>query len=283
MLYKYASESGIPRILRDQKLAFTSIAELNDPFEGGIDMSELEEEQWGRFDEFALRAISEHTGLPANSDSVAAFKALLAKKGISEDHMRDVNKMTAWHSMVQKFRGVGILSLTTKPDDILMWAHYSDEFKGLVIGFDEKSIPFSNSELCRIKGPHPVNYATNRANASGASLEDRVRAICLTKSSCWQYESEVRCLRHVPPGQPRVTAHVPTEAVLEIILGPRMPRKVMEQIRDLLSKFARAKLKLAVPSPSKFRLEIKPLPPAGISDLMLEPASSIDAIDFTTL
>src|ERR1035438_8493458 len=35
-------------------------------------------------------------------------------------------------------RNVGILSLTEVPDDPVMWAHYADSHRGILVGFDEK-------------------------------------------------------------------------------------------------------------------------------------------------
>ena len=41
-----------------------------------------------------------------------------------------------WQAYLKKFQDYGIISLTTNNNNLLMWSHYADEHKGIVIGFD---------------------------------------------------------------------------------------------------------------------------------------------------
>jgi len=46
-------------------------------------------------------------------------------------------------------RGVGILSLTEVPDEPLMWAHYAERHREMLIGFDEQHAFFQSQAFRR--------------------------------------------------------------------------------------------------------------------------------------
>jgi hypothetical protein len=111
----------------------------------------------------------------------------------------------------------GILSLTTRNDNLTMWSHYAFEHKGFVIELSPESQIFQNakSKIKLFRSLQKVSYRTQRPSATlldsldnAQGLSSLLRKIFLTKSLDWKYEQELRMLttlndegvREVSPG-----------------------------------------------------------------------------------
>jgi len=126
---------------------------------------------------------------------------------------------------------LGIFCLTENPLNLLMWAHYGDHHRGVVIEFDEAN-PFFNS----IKGPEDdfrhfrkVNYADNRPSIF-LTPSDAIE-VFYSKSREWEYENEWRLIAPLadaterienPAGLPIALFEVPGQAVRSVITGSRI-------------------------------------------------------------
>ena len=86
---------------------------------------------------------------------------------------------------------IGVLCLTSSPDDLLMWAHYAQNHTGICLGFDSGFEPFSTAQ--------PILYQEGRARVvplDTASREEQLVAkVLFVKSPHWRYESEWRCIK----------------------------------------------------------------------------------------
>ncbi len=91
-----------------------------------------------------------------------------------------------------------ILSLSGTNDSIMMWGHYTDCHKGIVIEF--------NSDAEALKYATEINYTNSTLtfeNINNAYLESKklvndVRRIFTTKYKCWEYENEKRVIIDKP-------------------------------------------------------------------------------------
>lgn len=107
-----------------------------------------------------------------------------------------------------------ICSLTDRFEDVRMWSLYAGRFAGVAIALelDPQRLPL-----------HPVRYTRRLPTIDVAASGDAALRALTTKTSHWAYEREWRLLsqdRHIPvPG-----------AVLQVILGMRMPTEIMEII-----------------------------------------------------
>lgn len=83
-------------------------------------------------------------------------------------------------------QNIGVFCLTTKPDNLLMWAHYADSHKGVCLQFDGYSRPFCNAQK--------VIYAAERLpiNPYQDTKDDMLVKGLLTKSDHWRHEEEWR-------------------------------------------------------------------------------------------
>ncbi len=118
----------------------------------------------------------------------------------------------------QTLNNVAILSLTRNPLNSLMWAHYGDEHRGFVIGYDVE-IPFLK---CKEANLIPVDKGnviytktkpfiktstrttTTLCNAIDGIYDDEdnqtkelIDHLFLNKDTIWSYEEEVRIVKRV--------------------------------------------------------------------------------------
>ena len=127
------------------------------------------------------------------------------------------------HDLVQRIGSekekLGICSLSQKNDNQLMWSHYSDGNKGLVIGLE------LNDQGADLK---PVRYVNEfiRTEIYG-SLQGKAREILSTKLKAWEYEEEQRVF---------VSNEFVNIEIKEVILGARMPQATKVFLKDLLKK-----------------------------------------------
>lgn len=122
LFYKYLRPERID-VLRDDRVRYTQPVMFNDPFESRPHVQgEPPEEVMER----VSRIEAERMGMP---DEVRRKILEFSKDPAHQNVVRDF-------MMAMFGTGVGILSLTEKCDNLLMWAHYAEEHTGLVIAFD---------------------------------------------------------------------------------------------------------------------------------------------------
>lgn len=192
-LYKYMNEDRIKNILIDNKIRFTQPKYFNDPFDvnPSINAKTIENilRKIGLEDLNGLEEVFQSSELgdyALSSDEVKGLGNAVAKKfaSIKEGEISSIYKNEAYLKLINE--NIGVLSLTTKSDNLLMWAHYANEHKGFVIEFDTNFNPFNNKEL-------KVDYKKKRPiEKIGRENTNRV---FLTKSVDWKYEDEYRIIK----------------------------------------------------------------------------------------
>jgi hypothetical protein len=137
---------------------------------------------------------------------------------------------------------VGILSLSEVPDDAVMWAHYADNHRGMVLGFDEQHAFFNrrrsqNDEFYFLRR---VLYADVAPAPSMLALDGD--AVFVTKGKQWAYEREWRMLaplrdatRSLKVGEDVVYLYTfPSEALTAIVFGALATPTLEVRVRDAL-------------------------------------------------
>jgi hypothetical protein len=146
---------------------------------------------------------------------------------------------------------IGVLSLSQKHDDILMWAHYAQNNKGFVIEFDGNhkffNQPMDDHSLSGCL--HRVVYSEDRPNRD-SMLDMSPSDIFLLKSEKWRYEEEWRMLQRLEngkrlekdgkailddEGQPIYLFPVPPSCIIGVIFGSRVSQKNRGKIMHVLS------------------------------------------------
>lgn len=163
---------------------FSSLGQFNDPFEARVSVSmDGNDEGWRR--EFSL---------PRPSEEMVRTIAAEVEEGIREDAEK-----------------IGMFCLSSRTDDMLMWAHYASSHHGLCLGFRTTGESI-------LWDAQPVEYSVDYPliNYFAMTVEQRVRARLLRKAKYWEHEKEWRALRAGPkPG----VAHYPSGMLASIILG----------------------------------------------------------------
>jgi Protein of unknown function (DUF2971) len=59
----------------------------------------------------------------------------------------------AWKQTLAK---MGVVSLTAKPDDLLMWGHYADSHRGVCLEFDSSLLPFNLARRVQYVEERPI-------------------------------------------------------------------------------------------------------------------------------
>jgi hypothetical protein len=177
--------------------------------------------------------------------------------------------------MAESLKEFLILSLTKKEENLLMWSHYADSHRGLVIGFDYDNSFFHPTIDFKLSKPFEVKYSNNRPmffnydkiRARNAPFED-IRILLTTKSLWWEYEEEIRMFAN-----PKATNSVgkdnygfdiylvnfPTECLKKIIFGSLMNSSEKMEISEIAKRlYPHAEILESLPSSTEFTLKFKP-------------------------
>jgi len=149
---------------------------------------------------------------------------------------------------------VGILSLTNKSDNLLMWAHYADSHKGMVFEFDSEHEFFNrkisdpqsslglDADLRKEYGfLRHVTYDKNRPALTVSEMEDFSQL--LVKSEDWIYEEEIRLLMPLPKASRTISRGdgedihlftLPPSAITGVILGAKAKQDFKVEIKELI-------------------------------------------------
>jgi len=181
-LYRYRAlmddkldEERLKPLFVNHQLYFPSRRKLNDPFECVVPsfldtpphilQPFLEEKVRKSWPDLTCNQIREKT-------------AAIDLERLRQDIQNDVDK-------------VGLLSLTEKRDDLLMWSHYANGHRGLCLEFATSiyEVFFGRAQ--------PVVYSDERPIFDPREPETKqVEKVVLTKSKHWTYELEWRIVEH---------------------------------------------------------------------------------------
>lgn len=161
-------------------------------------------------------------------------------------------------------QGIGVLSLSGKNDNILMWGHYADGHKGYCLEFNrerlENWLKVIPAKLAKVD--YMNSYPTLRdflecvKNGIGSSLDG---LFLLRKSSHWGYEEEWRAIVNIDwkVAAPQIHSF-PEQILTGVIFGCEMPDEHIITIRSYLDSWnEKPKIYRADKSESNYALEIK--------------------------
>ncbi len=256
VVYKYTSHRSAELIIRNRSLRFGRPTEMNDPFDAYIDdLFDRSLKEQHRDAALTIvdmiendpAALSCRLGLPL--EEVAAVSsmmragtqkqrdeclALVASPAFEESCPQlkaelDVLEVRRT-ALIAQFRDSGIFCATRRKDNLLMWAHYAEQHRGVVFGFKPDSAV--DSFLCLLE---PVSYSTVRpsfydpvdplkgARPKPEDMRAFNRYLTATKSPEWSYEEELRLVvpSFVPRGQSATFLPFHPHELVELYLGHR--------------------------------------------------------------
>ncbi len=217
-LFRYFDAAGGLATLISKKMRFASPLRFNDPFEltprveKPPDTLMLERLHAPHIIEEYFCSVGSKEGLSREDSQKRYIEEELPKRF---DRLRSD---AGWSERALKLRwdNIGIfadsfrlLCCSHREDSILMWSHYAERHRGLVIEFDP-SLLIPGVDLS--SEAYDVRYRTNppimpALDSSATNHEESILRVMSTKALEWSYEEEVRILFPRPDGLDREQPH----------------------------------------------------------------------------
>lgn len=245
-IYKYISidDKIIDSIFQSNMIKYSEILKLNDPFDlqpfilGAYEDKE-EDIKWKNnwIEKFITNDISKNKEKELddffqyyhdNSDKSVSLEIFLKSpmNYIIKDTYKKMN-----------LSRLGLLSLSSKKNDLLMWSHYANSHQGIVIGFNKNHEYFKQNKsikdyegLLRI-----VKYQYKKPKIY--LMEDR--EFLFTKSNHWKYENEYRVIKKLENLIKICDIYVdkfPKDLISSVTFGLKISEEHKLKILDILSK-----------------------------------------------
>ncbi|MFH1700384.1 MAG: DUF2971 domain-containing protein [Candidatus Zixiibacteriota bacterium] len=222
-LYKYLplgdNPSFVENIIRDNTIKFGAPNEFNDPFEcmSIIGITSFDSTK---------KKLEE---LTSNSGKKYSNKALLRAYDeivkISLDSFRNIS--------LSKY---GILCLSGTWDDILMWAHYSNNHKGIILIFQFYKDDSFYDKMMKVQYKKGITYF----EIEHPNCAKKIWESFSTKDPVWKYENEYRVIH--PPSE--INLHdgngikpFPRKLLKGLIFGCRISPDFREDIIKMVKKY----------------------------------------------
>jgi len=185
-LYKYRSINDHTKdIFRNKKIYFPKPTEFNDPFDCQIEFEDdITVDIYKQF----IKKHSIENSLSEEQVNEWHNLAFCSCCGNSLTSSAVTKIKDAINSFEDYFKNLGILTLSEKEDNILMWSHYAKYHTGICIGID---IPESKA-LITVKYPESYPIIKYSEVLLGHDPTDLIKRIINTKSIDWKYEQERR-------------------------------------------------------------------------------------------
>lgn len=278
-IYKYLAYHGVD-VLRTLQLKVTPPNQFNDLFEftpaakgglGDTDLAQLTSEK-------AMADIYKQLQSKVPVPDFESFKTLIRRK-VSDPNFILGTEKNLQKTMTENCRNLckdvsqflGLICFASKRNNLLMWSHYANGHKGIVIGFNSNHRFFTESTQVR-----PVNYSPDdqrfawdsSLNPGDEGYDAMAETFVLTKSHHWQYEGEMRALlqldgleqRSIADGGAGYFLSFPSDLIEEVIIGYRASVATDGAIRQAMSLHGISETKFlrAQPDLLKFDLEFVP-------------------------
>ncbi|SIP96357.1 DUF2971 domain-containing protein [Bosea sp. TND4EK4] len=126
---------------------------------------------------------------------------------------------------VEKYQ-TGICSLTEDPRNVLMWAHYSDQFNGFCVEYDTYALleVIQSALLVRVRYSDDIPLPS-----LGGDPFESAKSVLSSKGSDWAYEREWRLLKRGAGRQHY--DHSSLKVVSRILVGNRASQYLMKGLK----------------------------------------------------
>ncbi|EJS4021986.1 DUF2971 domain-containing protein [Vibrio parahaemolyticus] len=279
-LYKYLHPNRID-VLKNRAIRFSPPNAFNDPFEfkpviGGLASDAYIDAYMA--ENFDSIVESELSNLPKHIRSQipkSKFQELvkLYIKNNSEVFNAVMHKAKEHVSAALTEKSnelIGVLSLTEKADNLLMWSHYAESHSGYCIGFKSNHSFFNRkrSEKDEFYHLRKVQYLPYRP--SKLMVDMNGTDMFLLKSNIWEYEQEWRMCAVLPEADMIINTidpavhlfNFPADLIEEVIIGVNAKASLIEAILRTIgenAELSHVKVKQASVSETEYALCFKDL------------------------
>ena len=221
-LFKYRSMNshGNDCLLGSSEIYFSRPSELNDPFEcKPVLTADLDPAAIREYQDYLKEKHAPGAGF-VRWQKVRRQAALRLSKSQVRQQLHD--------DIVERS---GFFCLSAVNDNLLMWAHYSDNHRGFCLEFDTEE-----GDKNYFADAWPVEYSEERPSVSVTRKPDQEQLLAvlnstyLAKGKDWSYEKEFRKISFDNPG----IQQFPPEALTGVILGCRMTDQDRDKLCELV-------------------------------------------------
>ena len=252
IVFKYLSCDGALSALRKLSVKYTPIEEFNDPFEGmlrNFNPHELEElvgyAREAVQTEQTWRMFCDRAPVKNPEELYRYRRDILAGRFDLDSRLKSALDITT-KGMMEHYPHFFsehrcIVCFSARFDSILMWSHYAENHKGVVIGYDSKCFkPLSQVQYRKERVVLPVGQFKRRKNCAPENMWPY--QLLTTKFTEWAYEQEWRSIKkrekllpkHAGPTDVLYSKMSP-KAIVSIYIGTRTD----EELRNECLSFAR--------------------------------------------
>jgi hypothetical protein len=252
MLYKYLSvnSKSYESILLRNEVYFAAVTNLNDPFEG---LPKYDFPSKTKIKRHLIRRGAKHRNLK-----------YLIPRAMQDLRINQKNEINIQKKLASS---TGVLCLTPHRDSLLMWSHYASSHTGICIGFDI-NLPFDPifghgyeviyqdeyPNICVLEQDLILAAALKNETVNSVG-EDHMTKMFYTKSTCWEYEDEMRYIR--PSARFGVgLMEFPRHKVKEVILGSNMLIAEESRILSIIeNSYSNIRTYKAIVSSGEYKLQ----------------------------
>lgn len=248
-LFKYRALTNLGRvehIFKKSELFFSAPLDLNDPFDSRFKV-EWNGSAGDRRDWFA-NFVDTQLRPPHHKRDEAIAKGMLGFVGENHERHKWVDER---EFVIEVLGHFSMCCLSARPDDILMWSHYSDCHRGICLEFSLRGTPdFGELRPVAYEREIPVHNPLRPRPDMGFDVLFR-------KSAHWEYEQEWRSV----VTQERHQRAFNTEALTGVILGCEISDEHESQVKSwILAREPAPALYRAVKKRELYELEVVPEP-----------------------
>ncbi len=256
--YKYRSFRDNKKDFLANRLWFSDLSQLNDPFEGILPIQNLEDVSDEAIAEANIKIAQYHNpNLESQPWAKEAYKNLLLSGIVSDirknkgtDEHKENTKKSITQLVCNRF---GVYCLSRTPVNYLMWSHYADSHKGFCIGYDlikllnqlKKSTDFKVLAIKYCETIPMYNITDDP--------ETFVQKYFGTKGKSWDYEEELRIVVNN-----LVNTHFDysPDVIREVSIGWRTPKETENAILShLKANGINCPVYKVMPSETRYEME----------------------------
>jgi len=200
------------------EIYFSSSFEFNDPFDCrpvvSLDCSD---------EEFMRSCIESARAKHGDRGAVLMESHIRSALGTSEDlrHPNNLSRLEAM--MAERIAEDGVFCAAERPDNILMWSHYAENFSGVCLEIDTSEFEYLEE----------VTYCAERPVInllpSGDTNEVQVDKTLFSKSIVWNYEEEWRAMYR------KGVSNLSENGITRLIFG----QNCAQPVREILTNYVK--------------------------------------------
>lgn len=244
VLYKYMPEWPYAfSTLTTRFFHFSLISDFNDPFEGKFSDNEI-------YSKDEMREYFKNI-CHVPDDKMSSIENVM----LHDTNWIETFKSKLMHEKESIEKEYGILCLSETNKNILMWSHYANSHKGIVIGLDPKIIWRTTTssniggliEPVKYEKDYPmVNYFKNQKGVIDKWL--------FTKYEEWEYEKEWRAI--YKPG----LTQFPKEIIQSVYFGAKFnPEKRDSWIKQIIESGIKPEMYQASLDKTAYKINFEPI------------------------